>query len=210
MITLSLQVHGVPLQPQACQPPLPQPFPGGAAQPDQPNLQKKLCRPAEEKVAPRPVGPSSPRVGDLDGLESSTSALRSWTRSTQSLPPEAAALGQVAVGPCWTLQGQSLSGETVGPRRTGPGQSSELIGPPHLPSARCRVQRHPFERIATPFQVYSWTAPQAEHAMDCVRAEDAYTSRLGYEEHIPGPVPVAIPGSSLPSPAGPRLDSQCL
>uniref|UniRef100_A0A8C5TRB6 Clustered mitochondria protein homolog n=1 Tax=Malurus cyaneus samueli TaxID=2593467 RepID=A0A8C5TRB6_9PASS len=50
----------------------------------------------------------------------------------------------------------------------------------------CRVNRHPFERIATPFQVYSWTAPQAEHAMDCVRAEDAYTSRLGYEEHIPG------------------------
>ncbi|XP_062328802.1 clustered mitochondria protein homolog isoform X1 [Osmerus eperlanus] len=49
-----------------------------------------------------------------------------------------------------------------------------------------RVQRHPFERIATPFQVYSWTAPQMDHAMDCVRAEDAYTSRLGYEEHIPG------------------------
>ncbi|KAM9320299.1 clustered mitochondria protein homolog [Gastrophryne carolinensis] len=49
-----------------------------------------------------------------------------------------------------------------------------------------RVQRHPFERIATPFQVYSWSAPQVEHAMDCVRAEDAYTSRLGYEEHIPG------------------------
>uniref|UniRef100_A0A672JJK8 Clustered mitochondria protein homolog n=1 Tax=Salarias fasciatus TaxID=181472 RepID=A0A672JJK8_SALFA len=46
--------------------------------------------------------------------------------------------------------------------------------------------RHPFERIATPFQVYSWTAPQVDHAMDCVRAEDAYTSRLGYEEHIPG------------------------
>ncbi|XP_055751767.1 clustered mitochondria protein homolog isoform X3 [Salvelinus fontinalis] len=49
-----------------------------------------------------------------------------------------------------------------------------------------RVQRHPFERIATPFQVYSWTAPQVDHTMDCVRAEDAYTSRLGYEEHIPG------------------------
>uniref|UniRef100_A0A671NQ76 Clustered mitochondria protein homolog n=1 Tax=Sinocyclocheilus anshuiensis TaxID=1608454 RepID=A0A671NQ76_9TELE len=49
-----------------------------------------------------------------------------------------------------------------------------------------RVQRNPFERIATPFQVYSWTAPQIDHAMDCVRAEDAYTSRLGYEEHIPG------------------------
>ncbi|XP_070761527.1 clustered mitochondria protein homolog [Enoplosus armatus] len=49
-----------------------------------------------------------------------------------------------------------------------------------------RVQRHPFERIATPFQLYNWTAPQVDHAMDCVRAEDAYTSRLGYEEHIPG------------------------
>uniref|UniRef100_A0A671NLA7 Clustered mitochondria protein homolog n=1 Tax=Sinocyclocheilus anshuiensis TaxID=1608454 RepID=A0A671NLA7_9TELE len=49
-----------------------------------------------------------------------------------------------------------------------------------------QVQRNPFERIATPFQVYSWTAPQIDHAMDCVRAEDAYTSRLGYEEHIPG------------------------
>ncbi|TNN44060.1 Clustered mitochondria [Liparis tanakae] len=51
---------------------------------------------------------------------------------------------------------------------------------------KTRVQKHPFERIATPFQVYSWTAPQVDHAMDCVRAEDAYTSRLGYEEHIPG------------------------
>lgn len=56
-----------------------------------------------------------------------------------------------------------------------------------------RVQRHPFERIATPFQVYSWTAPQVDHAMDCVRAEDAYTSRLGYEEHIPGQVGTAEP-----------------
>lgn len=27
--------------------------------------------------------------------------------------------------------------------------------------------------------------------MDCVRAEDAYTSRLGYEEHIPGQVDLA-------------------
>lgn len=58
--------------------------------------------------------------------------------------------------------------------------------------SQTRVQRHPFERIATPFQVYSWTAPQAEHAMDCVRAEDAYTSRLGYEEHIPGQVLVLL------------------
>ncbi|KAG9332172.1 hypothetical protein JZ751_015708 [Albula glossodonta] len=57
---------------------------------------------------------------------------------------------------------------------------------PASPSFLSHSLRHPFERIATPFQVYSWTAPQVDHAMDCVRAEDAYTSRLGYEEHIPG------------------------
>lgn len=67
----------------------------------------------------------------------------------------------------------------------------------------CRVQRHPFERIATPFQVYSWTAPQVDHAMDCVRAEDAYTSRLGYEEHIPGQV--GSPEFSSASSNGTRL-----
>lgn len=88
------------------------------------------------------------------------------------------------------------------------GQSSGLIEPPHLPSARCRSSAT-FERIATPFQVCSWTAPQAEHAMDCVRAEDAYTSGWA-PGSIPGQVPVAIPGSSLPSPAGPRLGSRCL
>ncbi|XP_071789622.1 clustered mitochondria protein homolog [Asterias amurensis] len=49
-----------------------------------------------------------------------------------------------------------------------------------------RAQRHPFERVPTPFQVYSWMAPQMEHTIDSIRAEDAYTSRLGYEEHIPG------------------------
>ncbi|CAH2295223.1 clustered mitochondria homolog [Pelobates cultripes] len=49
-----------------------------------------------------------------------------------------------------------------------------------------RVNRHPLERIATPYQVYSWVAPSSNHNIDCVRAEDAYNSRLGYEEHIPG------------------------
>ncbi|XP_029475701.1 clustered mitochondria protein homolog isoform X2 [Rhinatrema bivittatum] len=49
-----------------------------------------------------------------------------------------------------------------------------------------RVHRHPLERIATPFQTYSWTAPCTDHMIDYVRAEDAYASRLGYEEHIPG------------------------
>ncbi|KAI7795880.1 clustered mitochondria protein homolog [Triplophysa rosa] len=49
-----------------------------------------------------------------------------------------------------------------------------------------RGSTHPFERIATPFQVFSWTAPALDHTMDCVRAEDASFFRTGYEEHLPG------------------------
>ncbi|XP_051536679.1 clustered mitochondria protein homolog isoform X2 [Myxocyprinus asiaticus] len=49
-----------------------------------------------------------------------------------------------------------------------------------------RGSTHPFERIATPFQVFSWSAPALDHTMDCVRAEDASSSCLGYEEHVPG------------------------
>ncbi len=51
---------------------------------------------------------------------------------------------------------------------------------------RKRHQRHPFERVATPYQMYSWTAPHLEHTIDSIRAEDAFSSKLGYEEHIPG------------------------
>uniref|UniRef100_A0A673J608 Clustered mitochondria protein homolog n=1 Tax=Sinocyclocheilus rhinocerous TaxID=307959 RepID=A0A673J608_9TELE len=43
---------------------------------------------------------------------------------------------------------------------------------------------HPFERIATPFQVFSWTAPALDHTIDCVRAEDVSSFSLGYEEHV--------------------------
>ena len=49
-----------------------------------------------------------------------------------------------------------------------------------------RQQRHPFERVATPYQVYSWTSPHFDHTIDAIRAEDAFSSKLGYEEHIPG------------------------
>ncbi|CAN8015169.1 unnamed protein product [Ixodes persulcatus] len=35
-----------------------------------------------------------------------------------------------------------------------------------------RTQRHPFERVATPYQVYSWLAPPSEHSIDSIRAED--------------------------------------
>ncbi|XP_058118642.1 clustered mitochondria protein homolog [Anopheles ziemanni] len=49
-----------------------------------------------------------------------------------------------------------------------------------------RTQRHPFERVTTPYQVYTWTAPALEHTIDAIRAEDTFSSKLGYEEHIPG------------------------
>uniref|UniRef100_A0ABD2XNR3 Clustered mitochondria protein homolog n=1 Tax=Trichogramma kaykai TaxID=54128 RepID=A0ABD2XNR3_9HYME len=51
---------------------------------------------------------------------------------------------------------------------------------------RRRTQRHPFERVATPYQLYAWCAPQIEHTVDAIRAEDTFSSKLGYEEHIPG------------------------
>ncbi|KAL5015908.1 hypothetical protein ScPMuIL_005497 [Solemya velum] len=49
-----------------------------------------------------------------------------------------------------------------------------------------RAQKHPFERVPTPYQVYTWLSPHPEHMIDYIRAEDAFSTRLGYEEHIPG------------------------
>ncbi|RZF45304.1 hypothetical protein LSTR_LSTR011120 [Laodelphax striatellus] len=49
-----------------------------------------------------------------------------------------------------------------------------------------RTQRHPFERVATPYQIYPWASPHTEHTVDAIRAEDTFSSKLGYEEHIPG------------------------
>lgn len=49
-----------------------------------------------------------------------------------------------------------------------------------------RTQRHPFERVATPYQVYTWASPPLDHTIDAIRAEDTFSSKLGYEEHIPG------------------------
>lgn len=51
---------------------------------------------------------------------------------------------------------------------------------------RKRTSRHPFERVATPYQLFSWLSPTQEHTIDAIRAEDAFSSKLGYEEHIPG------------------------
>lgn len=36
-----------------------------------------------------------------------------------------------------------------------------------------RTHRHPFERVATPYQLYAWTSPQIEHTIDAIRAEDS-------------------------------------
>lgn len=36
-----------------------------------------------------------------------------------------------------------------------------------------RTARHPFERVATPYQIYSWSSPLLEHTLDAIRAEDS-------------------------------------
>ncbi|XP_028277926.1 clustered mitochondria protein homolog [Parambassis ranga] len=49
-----------------------------------------------------------------------------------------------------------------------------------------RVQQHPYERIAAPFQVFTWIAPHGDHTLDCVRAEETHTTRMGQDEHTAG------------------------
>ncbi|XP_032388908.1 clustered mitochondria protein homolog isoform X2 [Etheostoma spectabile] len=49
-----------------------------------------------------------------------------------------------------------------------------------------RVQQHPFERIAAPFQVFTWVARHGDHTLDCVREEETHTSRMGQDEHTAG------------------------
>ncbi|XP_047462158.1 clustered mitochondria protein homolog [Mugil cephalus] len=49
-----------------------------------------------------------------------------------------------------------------------------------------RVQQHPYERIAAPLQVFTWVAPHGDHTLDCVRAEENHTSRMGQDEHTAG------------------------
>lgn len=50
------------------------------------------------------------------------------------------------------------------------------------------MQQHPYERIATPFQVFTWIARQEEHTLDCVRTEEMQPSHMGPEEHAAGQV----------------------
>eukprot|EP00096_Caligus_rogercresseyi_P001416 TRINITY_DN1226_c0_g1_i1.p1 TRINITY_DN1226_c0_g1~~TRINITY_DN1226_c0_g1_i1.p1 ORF type:complete len:1301 (+),score=495.78 TRINITY_DN1226_c0_g1_i1:192-4094(+) len=66
------------------------------------------------------------------------------------------------------------------------GQVSPLFKKNFASLQKKRAGRHPFERVATPYQIYSWTSPSMDHPLDSIRAEDAFSSKLGYEEHIPG------------------------
>ncbi|XP_031713035.1 clustered mitochondria protein homolog isoform X1 [Anarrhichthys ocellatus] len=49
-----------------------------------------------------------------------------------------------------------------------------------------RVQQHPFEQIAAPYQVFTWIARHGDHTLDCVRAEETHTSRMGQDEQTAG------------------------
>ncbi|XP_021163395.2 clustered mitochondria protein homolog isoform X1 [Fundulus heteroclitus] len=49
-----------------------------------------------------------------------------------------------------------------------------------------RVYQHPYELIPAPFQVYTWAAPHGDHSLDCVSAEETYTSLMGRDEQTTG------------------------
>ncbi|XP_072301729.1 clustered mitochondria protein homolog [Eucyclogobius newberryi] len=49
-----------------------------------------------------------------------------------------------------------------------------------------RVELHPYERIPTLFQTYSWTAPSADHTLDGVRAEETHSSHTGHDDLTAG------------------------
>ncbi|XP_055511855.1 clustered mitochondria protein homolog isoform X1 [Leucoraja erinacea] len=51
-----------------------------------------------------------------------------------------------------------------------------------------RTNSHPFTRLATPLQTYSWIIPHKPHTIDFVRAENVYTSPICHEEHISGQI----------------------
>lgn len=53
---------------------------------------------------------------------------------------------------------------------------------------RIRTGRNDLERVLTPYQVYSWLSPSIDHTLDAIRAEDASSFKLGYEEQIPGQI----------------------
>ncbi|MFH4976175.1 hypothetical protein AB6A40_002884 [Gnathostoma spinigerum] len=52
-----------------------------------------------------------------------------------------------------------------------------------------RAEKHVYERLPTPYQVNTWTAPNIEQTEDAIRAEDCtQPHRIGLEDHIPGQI----------------------
>ncbi|TNM85190.1 hypothetical protein fugu_009368 [Takifugu bimaculatus] len=51
---------------------------------------------------------------------------------------------------------------------------------------KMRVLQHLYERTATPFQVFTWIAPEGDYTLDCVRSEEKHVSHAGQEEHPAG------------------------
>lgn len=43
-----------------------------------------------------------------------------------------------------------------------------------------RGQKHPFERVPTPYQVYTWMGPQPDHQVDYIRAEDGMSLKHAF------------------------------
>ena len=60
---------------------------------------------------------------------------------------------------------------------TGHIESSVLLS---LSASCCllyfRQGKHPYERVNTPYQVYSWLSPVLDHTLDAIRAEDGMYS----------------------------------
>uniref|UniRef100_A0A3B3ZPN6 Clu domain-containing protein n=1 Tax=Periophthalmus magnuspinnatus TaxID=409849 RepID=A0A3B3ZPN6_9GOBI len=49
-----------------------------------------------------------------------------------------------------------------------------------------RLQQHPYERIPTLFQTYTWIAPLADHRLDGIRAEETHSSHMGLDDLTAG------------------------
>lgn len=51
-----------------------------------------------------------------------------------------------------------------------------------------RAQQHLYERVAAPFQLFTWIAPHGDHTLECVRAEESPSSHMGQDELTAGQV----------------------
>ncbi|XP_024122380.1 clustered mitochondria protein homolog [Oryzias melastigma] len=49
-----------------------------------------------------------------------------------------------------------------------------------------RAQQHLYERVAAPFQLFTWIAPHGDHTLECVRAEESPSSHMGQDELTAG------------------------